>query len=130
MSPPSDLKQAAEARTIVGDEREKHPVRLSLRSGAVACVVVDHTHLIVHESGNVALPKRRPLLRRTAHFEERQQKQSRDCFQSHVTPFRSEASRRSENDRWRRARKTSRTPVPPKWCGRLRRGRSHALDCP
>jgi hypothetical protein len=49
------------------------------------CVMVDYTDLIVHESGDVAFPQRRPILRGTIHFDDRNQKKSQDWFHLHAT---------------------------------------------
>ena len=51
------MKQSIEVLTIIRDKGKEHPVCLPFRRSAVARVVINHAHLIVHKAGNVALPQ-------------------------------------------------------------------------
>jgi hypothetical protein len=75
------------ARPIVGDERKEHGIRLSFRSRAVACIVVNDPRLIVEETGDVALPHRRPHLRPAAGADTRKEQREHDERKSHHAPI-------------------------------------------
>lgn len=56
-------EDSVEAGTVVGDQREEHPVGLAFAGGVVLRGVIDHPAMRIDDVPGVALPERPRLLR-------------------------------------------------------------------